>query len=144
MSSLVPAGTTIVFRPGPGWVWSGFDGCLRVSAGCDRMDMSGGHHCVVDTDLIRLAADLCGKGYAVVGHNVPGQVTKATIAVDDGTLFHRVVIDGRLAAKTDTTGTFRIDCRPSQFSGPPPVVDNPPVHDGTWAIEPPAHTRTEC
>ncbi len=143
MASLVPAGATVVFTPDAGWDWDGFDGCVEVSAGRDRMALPGG--CVVlDGDLVRLGERLVGTRYKAAGHDVAGGVASATVRIDAGTLFERLRVEGRPSAKSDTTGTFRVGVVPSQKSGSPCVPDAATERTGTWAIRTPAGTRTTC
>ncbi len=144
MSSLVRSGMVVEFCPTADWRWVEFDGRVRVSAGHHRLDHEGDAG-VVDEDLTRLAAELVGRRYVARGFDdEDGAVLEAAVEIDRATLFHRTVIEGRVAAKSDTTGTFRVTCRPSLKSGAPPVPDGQPAHEGTWAILPPAHARTEC
>jgi hypothetical protein len=134
----------VEFRPGPGWRWVGFDGCVRVSAGLNRLDHEGDAG-AVDEDLTRMAAQLLNKQYAAEQFDdTPGAVAEATVEVDRATLCHRTVIEGRTAASTDTTGTFRVVCRPSAKAGSPPTPDPQSTHEGTWSIRSPDSARTAC
>jgi hypothetical protein len=144
MRSLVPAGTIVEFRPQPEWRWVAFDGCVEVSASRDRVELEG-HGGIVDEDLVRLAASLVGRQYAAEGYDdVPGTIGQAAVEIDRPTLFHRVVIEGCVAAWTATTGTFRVVCQPSMKAAIPPVPDPLLTHEGTWTIREPAVARTEC
>jgi hypothetical protein len=145
MTRLVPRGTIVAFQPQGPWKWEGgFDGCLPVGASFDRIDLEGNRG-AVDLDLQQLASQLVGKPYAADGHDdTPGVVLQAKIAIDHGTLCDRVILEGRLAAKADTTGTFRIDCAPSLKAGAPPVPDPLLAHLGIWRIRQVNPTRTCC